>query len=76
MARQAKGKEKRQLSINLSPKILDRLAQLRDLTDADSLTEVVRRSLAVYDYLWSQKVNGGTTLIQMVDGETKEVVLL
>lgn len=48
---------------------------LRDETDAHSLTEVISRSLAVYDFLWSQKKNGGKLLIQDFEG-TRELVLL
>lgn len=48
---------------------------LRDETDARSLTEVIIRSLAVYDYLWTQKKAGGKLLIQDSDG-MRELVLL
>jgi len=53
---------------------------LRDLTEADSLTEVIRRSLAVYDYLWGERSKGGKILVRTVneDGgvEERELVLL
>ena len=48
---------------------------LRDETNAHSLTEVISRSLAVYDFLWSQKKAGGKLLIQNSEG-TRELVLL
>jgi len=48
---------------------------LRDETDAHSLTEVISRSLAVYDFLWSQKKAGGKLLIQDSEG-TRELVIL
>jgi hypothetical protein len=48
---------------------------LRDETDAHSLTEVISRSLAIYDFLWTQKKNGGKLLIQDSEG-TREVVIL
>lgn len=52
-----------------------RLELLRDETDANSLTEVVSKSLAVYDYLWEQKKVGAKLLIQDSEG-VRELVLL
>ncbi|MHC4477376.1 MAG: ribbon-helix-helix protein, CopG family [Planctomycetota bacterium] len=51
------------------------MEQLRDETDADSLVEVVRKSLAVYDYLWTQKKGGAKILISDSEG-TRELVIL
>ncbi len=48
---------------------------LRDETDAHSLTEVISRSLAIYDFLWTQKKGGGKLLIQDSEG-TRELVIL
>lgn len=44
-------------------------------TEADSLTEVIRRALAVYDVLWEEKRKGGTTIIRNGTGE-KELILI
>ena len=52
-----------------------KLEILRDDTQADSMTEVIRRSLEVYEFLWSEKKAGGRLVIHNDDGE-KEVVLL
>ena len=51
------------------------MEELRDETGAHSLTELISRSLAVYDYLWEQKKAGGKLLIQDSDG-AREVVIL
>jgi len=60
--------------------VRQRLETLRDLTEADSLTEVIRRSLAVYDFLWEERSKGGRILVRTVDGtgdtEERELVLL
>jgi len=48
---------------------------LKDETDAHSLTEVISRSLAIYDFLWTQKKAGGKLLIQDSEG-MRELVLL
>ena len=51
------------------------MEQLRDETGAHSLTEVVSKSLAVYDYIWAQKKDGAKILIQDSEG-TQEIVIL
>ncbi len=48
---------------------------LRDETGALSLTELVGKSLAVYDYLWTQKKGGAKLIIEDSDGK-RELVLL
>ena len=42
---------------------------------ADSLAEVIRRALAVYDFLWSESAQGGKLVVKGKQGE-KELVLL
>ena len=49
--------------------------QLQHETGAQTLTEVVSKSLAVYDFLWTQKQSGAKVLIQDSEG-TRELVLL
>jgi|GEM_PF-5089511 len=56
--------------------IHDRMKALRDDTLADSLTEVVRRALAIYEYLWRSKKDGGTIYLQFPDGERERLELL
>lgn len=51
------------------------LEHLRDQTNADSLTEVIRRALAVYDLLWTATSEGGKIVIQTRKGE-KELLLV
>jgi len=48
---------------------------IRDETDAPSLTAVISRSLAVYDFLWTQKKSGAKLMIQDSEG-TRELVIL
>lgn len=56
--------------------VKQKLEHLRDLTQADSMSEVIRRALAVYDFLWGEKTNGSITLLRSRDGDEKELVLL
>ncbi len=52
------------------------LEKLRDNTQADSLAEVVRRSLAVYEFVVDLKANGQTFFARDEDGEEREIGLL
>ena len=75
MPRIKKTEEIKRLNLELNVAVRQRLEELRLETKADSLTEVVRRALAVYDYLWSQKKLGARLLIEHNE-EVREVVLL
>lgn len=48
---------------------------LRDLSGADTLTEVIRRSLAVYDALLRYSQKGATVVVRAADG-TEQVLIL
>lgn len=56
--------------------IKEQLEVLRDLTHADSMSEVVRRALAVYDFLLLEKSTGGVTFIRDKDGKERELFLI
>jgi len=53
-----------------------RLEALRGRTEADSLAEVIRRALAVYDFLWTERENGAELLVRDPDRTESKVVLL
>ena len=59
----------------MATNVRERMEQLRDDTGAHSLTEVISRSIAVYDFLWDKKNAGAKLMIQDSDG-TRELVLL
>ena len=54
----------------------DRLEELQRSTGAANLTEVIARSLAVYDALWKAKRQGATVTITARDGKARELTLL
>jgi hypothetical protein len=77
MGRQARDSiGRKRLTLDLHPEIHQRMRILRDDTMADSLTEVVRRSLAVYEFLWKYSSEGATVLIETQDGKRLIVPLL
>ena len=46
-----------------------------EMTEAETLTEVIRRALVVYDYLWEEKTKGGTVMIRYDDVENELVLI-
>lgn len=62
------------MTLELSPKAREKLQGLSDETD-QSFSEVVRRALAVYEFLLSETKKGGELIVRTPEGE-KELVLL
>lgn len=56
--------------------VREQLEALCQQTQADSLSEVIRRAIAVYDYLWSEKAKGSKTVVKDTNGSERELVLL
>lgn len=68
---------RRRLSLEISEEVSETLENLRRVTNAESLTEVIRRSLAVYDHLWSEKdQRGAVVYLRLPDGSEEKLVLL
>lgn len=77
MPRPASTEPKVRLNLELPERVRERLERVREMSEADSLTEVIRRALTVYDTLLTTTVeDGGKILIQTPDGETKELFLV
>ena len=64
------------LNLKMDKPVRTRLEKLRNQTCSDSLTEVVRNALAVYEYLFQNTRNGDKVFIRSPDGSEREVVLL
>jgi hypothetical protein len=76
MARSSNGPKTR-LSLEMSDQARAMLENLRVKTDADSLAEVIRKALAVYDLVWTAKEKGKTLLLKGVgDGDDERVVII
>lgn len=76
MPRPARKQPKVRLNLDMPEEIKEQLEELRDLTHADSMSEVVRRALAVYDFLLLEKSAGGVTFIRDKDGKERELFLI
>jgi hypothetical protein len=70
MGRSRNPHEKVRLTLDLPAKVRERMEEIRELSGADTLTEVVRRALAVYDLVIKHTAKGGRILLEG-DGETK-----
>ena len=64
------------LNLKIHPTVRARLEELRDDTLADSITEVIRRAVAIYDLLLTNDKEGGSVVIRNKDGSEKEVLLI
>ncbi len=68
---------KTRLSLEMSEQARTMLEGLRAKTDADSMAEVIRRALAVYDLVWTAKEKGKTLFLRGVaEGDEERVVIL
>lgn len=76
MARIARKNAKVRMNMDLPESLRLRLEALREQTDADSLSEVIRRALAVYDFLWQEKAKGSATMVKDKEGKERELLLL
>lgn len=52
------------LNLEMTEPVREALESLQKETDADSLAQVLRRSLAVYQYLWLEKQKGAELYIR------------
>jgi hypothetical protein len=64
------------LNLEMAESVRQKLENLQKKTEADSLTEVVRRALTVYDSLWREKLQGGTLVVKSPGGYEGELVLM
>lgn len=46
------------------------------MTHADSMSEVIRRAIALYDFLWIEKEAGSITLVRDSKGNEKQLHLI
>lgn len=75
MNRIRNGESVTRLHLELSSSTRQRLEKLKTTTQADSLAEVLRRALIIYEFLWLERSNGSRIVVKDSASE-KEVVLL
>jgi hypothetical protein len=72
MPRPASSDDKVRLHLELPRRLRERLDALRALTEADSVTEVIRRAIAVYDVLVTRRER---VLLRSSDGTERELLV-
>lgn len=73
MARTAtKAPNKVRLNLEVSPQVRERLLKLKELADADSMSETIRRALTVYELVLTA---GGRVYVESPDGSTERIVI-
>lgn len=61
------------INLEVSPQVRDHIKELREKSQATSLAEVFRKSLAIYDMFLDHTSSGGKVVLESPNGE-REVV--
>lgn len=75
MTRAASKEMKVRLNLEVPERVRENLDRLRELADADSMTEVVRRALMVYDALLTAHKEGAKVVVRRRDGREETLFL-
>jgi len=68
--------EKERLNLDLHPAVKAQLLDLKERTKADSMSEVVRRAIELYDLVMSTQEKGGKLIIKENPGFPREIRIL
>jgi hypothetical protein len=68
--------DRTRLSLDVSPKVREQLDRLEVRTEAGSITEVIRRALALYDLVTEHQSEGGKLVFRHPDGEEESLRVL
>lgn len=75
MPRPARKSPTTRLSFDVAEPIRHKIESLRDVTHADSMTEVVRHALDVYEFVCAEK-SKGKIIVEKPSGDAREVVFI
>ncbi len=64
------------INLEVSPLVRERIERLKEKTEAESLTEVIRRALAVYETLLSISEDGRTVIVRGPGGDEADLILI
>ena len=64
------------VSLRLSKSAKDRLDRVKERSQAESLTEVIRNSIALYEALLDEKDSGSKVILRDAEGVEREVLLI
>ena len=64
------------LSLDVSHDVRDSLNRLAQVTDSHSITEVIRRAVAIYDIIVEEQAKGTKLVFRQRDGEEETIRVL
>lgn len=65
------------INLEVPDRVRERIEHLRELTEADGITDVIRRALAVYDaVLTASREEGRKVIIRDKDGTERELLIV
>lgn len=71
-----KANDRVRLSLDVTPRVREQLDLLETRTEAGSITEVIRRALALYDLVIEHQAGGGKLIFRHADGEDESLKVL
>lgn len=73
--RPARKQPKVRLNLDMSVEVKEQIEALRERMHADSMSEVIRRALAVCDFVLTQHEQGATVVVRASDGTDTRLTL-
>ena len=75
MPRIARTSPTSRLTLEMPEPVRKQMEHLKDQTHAQSLTEVIRRAIAVYDLLRTATADGNKIILENADGRQRELAI-
>lgn len=76
MPKNSQNEDRIRLNLELHPEVKDQLDLLQKTTKASSLTEVIRRALALYHFVVDRNREGEILFVEKADGSKEKVIIL
>jgi len=68
--------KKVKLNFFVSQRIRDRLTYLQELSGSSSISDVMRKAVAIYDFIQEHKRDGGRIFVHHQGKEPQEILIL
>ncbi len=68
--------KKQRLQFDLTPEAIEQLDQLKDLADASTRADVIRKALRLYSWFISERNSGSEFVVRKGDDESEVKILL
>ena len=63
------GSERIRLNLAITPAVRDRIDRLQELSEAETITEVIRRAVSLYEELLQARLAGSKIMIEHKNGD-------